>query len=273
MKHLLRFVPVMAIAALMCSCLEMNVQFMVKKDGSGQITVHNLMSPNTLGGMGMMGGMGGADAKKPDPEAIKAEMKKDMMDEAKLKESAKSFGEDVTFKSVEFIERKDGFIGTKAIYEFKDLNKIQMEKLKTDKGGGGKSPMDRPLAFSFKKGDTPTLTVVMKKQEGDGEDPKKTPSEAEVNQQLGMMGMFAGMKMSISVKVDGTITETNAKHVSKKKNAILLMQMDLDKMMTDRANLTKAIMEGGDDPAAMAKFNVKGLKSQEVGKEIKVQFK
>ncbi len=265
MKHFFRSFVVVALAIMATGCLEIKMKFLVKKDGSGTLTMETVISAEGAKKIAGMGGMGGAEAGDPI-----AKMKKDMMDTKKLAEAAKQFGTGVKFVKATPIEKADGSFGVKAVYSFADINTVSMDKV--NPGGGGGGGMNLGITFAFAKGATPKL-IIQSKKEAKPTTPKKVPTDAEIDMQLMQMQMMAGMKIKVSVKVDGTISKTNAKYVNKKKDEVLLMYMDVDKMMADKEKLKKAIKMGMDDPSVLIKAGVAGVKIEKPGKKVEILFK
>lgn len=267
MKYFLRGVVAVALATLATGCLDVKMELLVKKDGSGVITMETVMSADGAKKIaGMAGGMGGE--KGADPMA---QMKKDMLDTTKLAKTGAQFGPGVKFVKATPIEKADGSFGVKAIYSVADVSKVTMDKVNPGGGPGG-GGMNLGMTFGFVKGATPKVTIKTKVKEKP-KTPKKVPSDAEIDMNLNMMSMMAGMKVAISVKVDGKITKTNARYKSKNNDGVLLMYMDLDKMMSDKVALKKAIKMGTDDPAVLVEAGVKGVKIEKPGKTIDIEFK
>ena len=88
-----------------------------------------------------------------------------------------------------------------------------------------------------------------------------------------MYSGIKGLKLEMILKVEGTITHTNAKHADKKTGMITVTSLDMDQMNKDPESMKKAIMAGAAGPASLARHKIKGVKSQEIGKTVSIRFK
>jgi hypothetical protein len=253
MKLLLRSIAIATMAILTTGCLETTVRIVVEKDGSGQLIFERLQDPTAAKGKA-----GNAKA----VEDAKAAIKKMIAEE---KDGlAKVFGKGVTCKSMEFVERKDGYFGFKALLDFKNLNSVIIP---SDPEFGNHVP----LKFTFKKNAVNTLTATIQKNRPN---PFPISTEAEWETQLTRMGpAVKGVKVDITIEIKGTITETDAAFVDRKSSIVPMMRVDMEKMLADRANLKKALVAGGPDLVQLAKSSINGMQSQAPEKPITVQFK
>jgi hypothetical protein len=225
-------------------CMEMTTEVEVQQDGSGTITETMYMSQQM---MAMMSGMGGEQG---GPKLV---------DRAKLEARAKKMGEGVTLEEAKEVE-KDGRKGAIAVYAFEDINKVELDP--TPGGGqGGMGGMSQsqqaqaenePLTFKYADGE---LVINMPRPEQtEGEEtpePKKmTPQQKAQMQQ--MRQMFAGMRFWLRLRVDGTITETNAEYVNKDKDGITLMDLRIGDLMQDDEKLERMMeLQGVKDMAVI----------------------
>lgn len=90
--------------------------------------------------------------------------------------------------------------------------------------------------------------------------------------------MFKGMQMNVAVEVDGEVTKSSASHVDPaKKNRVLLMEMDADKLMTSpkgKKLLEKSGRHGMSSPERfLPMLNKAPGASMETNREIYIEFK
>lgn len=240
---------------LLPSCFEANSAIKVNKDGSGTVENKMIMSAQMAGMMAAAAAQEGGDAKNP------------LLDEDKLKEEAKKMGEGVEFVSAKELKFEDGRMGVLATYKFADINKISVSPASGGPGDEGEAePADAKdkIKFSLAKGDKPVLTVKMpekdaakaeKKEEGAAGEPAPAGEEAEGGEEdaaaMAMMTqMFQGMKIGMTVEVEGKIAETTATH--RKDNTVTLMELDFGKMMGNPDFAKK--MKSPDQMEDFAKF-------------------
>lgn len=270
MKKKLFSVLSLALALVLPSCLEVETEITLKKDGSGTITEEMVMGAQMIGMMEMAAAQGGQQ-KNPLTE---------MKDEAKLKEKAKEYGEGVTFAKVEEIKRDNGGKGVRVTYNFTDINKIKispaggMDQLSGLKPGGAsgaeveeaeKAAAEAMATFTYADG---KLTINLPQPEA-GED-AGTPEEggeeggAEIDPQMAMMAeMMKGMKIGAKVTVAPGIAKTNATH--HKDNTITLFELDFDEVMKNPGGLNALNGIDQNNPAEALKA-IKGAKAETKGK-------
>lgn len=244
-----------ALAALVAtlvlpSCFEANSAVKVNKDGSGTVENKMIMSAQMAGMMNAAAAQEGGDAPK-NP----------LLDEEKLKTEAKKMGEGVEFVSAKELKFDDGRMGVLATYKFADVSKLAVSPGAGgpgDEGGEEEVNKDEQIQFAFAKGDKPVLTVKMPKKEEAKKDEAGAPAEAgepadagEGAAEMAMMAqMFQGMKIGMSVEVDGKITETTA--TNRKDSTVTLMEIDFGKMMANPDFAKK--MKSPDQMEDFAKF-------------------
>jgi hypothetical protein len=254
----------LALALVLPSCLEVETEITVNKDGSGTITDEMVMSAQAVGMMEMAAAQGG---QQKSPFA-------DMKDEAKLKEKAKAYGEGVTFSKTEDIKRNDGSKGVRVIYKFTDINKVTFNPSSgmSDIGNmkpGGKAgaaideAKDAKATFAYADS---KLTITLPQPEGGEAVEKGSPDESSQpfdpnDPQMSMMTeMMRGMKMSGKVTLAEGIAETNATH--HEGNSITLFEINFDELMKNPDSLK--VLSGLEkmSPAEMAETlkKVKGAK-------------
>jgi hypothetical protein len=230
-------------AAVLCAlplflggCITDVTVMKVNPDGSGTITVTTQMKASAIKQMKEMAkAFGGDNAKEPE-----------LFTEKEAKEKVAKMGEGVTFVSSEPVKTADAE-GIKAVYAFKDINKLRISEMPDPPGAGApgtpKPEVKRsaPLLFKLTKqaNGNSLLTIVNPPCElkPDGA-PGGAPPDGDIpEEQLGMMKeMMGGLKVSIQLEVAGLV-KTNSKHVEGSK--ITLMEMDFDKIIADLGKFKK----------------------------------
>ncbi len=221
----------MFILLFLSGCFQVERVINVNKDGSGTIEETVLMSQEFINQMKQMAaGFGGGEVKEKRDES-------EYHDVESLKRDAAKMGEDVKYVSSKPME-KDGKLGYHVIYSFPDITKIKIDENPADNmmSSSGMGEDKEDMYFKFKKGKTFELTIIFP-QEDDRDDYEEMEYEdepddnAEVSDQdLQMMkAMYAGMKISVKVIVDGKIVDTNA--TFKNGNVVTLTEMDFDVIM------------------------------------------
>jgi len=254
----------LALALVLPSCLEVETEITVNKDGSGTITDEMVMSAQAVGMMEMAAAQGG---QQQNPLA-------DMKDEAKLKEKAKAYGEGVTFSKTEDIKRNDGSKGVRVIYKFTDINKVTFNPTSgvSDIGNmkpGGKAGQAIDKAKESKATFTYTdgkLTITLPQPEGGETTEEGSPDEGgqqfdpDDPQSAMVAEMMKGMKMSGKVTLAEGIAETNATHREEK--TITLFEINFDELMKNPGGLKALSGLEKKSPAEMAEAfkKIKGAK-------------
>jgi hypothetical protein len=173
-------------------------------------------------------------------------------------------GEGVEFVSAKELKFDDGRMGVLATYKFADVSKITVSPGSGgpgDEGGEEEVNKDEQIQFAFAKGDKPVLTVKMPKKEEMKKDEAGEPAAAEEEgepadagegaAEMAMMAqMFQGMKIGMTVEVDGKVTETTA--TNRKDSTVTLMEIDFGKMMANPDFAKK--MKSPDQMEDFAKF-------------------
>jgi hypothetical protein len=195
----------------------------------------------------MMKGFAGEGGAKSEPF--------DMYDPKKLKAEAAEMGEGVSFQSAKRAETAD-YSGYTVTYAFKDINKLKLNQKKgdhADEAGGEKSP-SAPLVFHFRKGSPARLTVEMPRGKPDGAAPESMsgkdgsakegaasspPNRGDIPEEeaKNLLETFMGMRMTLSVEVNGAIRETNATY--QKGNRVTIVDFDLSKFGSSIPQLEK----------------------------------
>lgn len=218
------------------SCLEMETVVSVKKDGSGTIT-ENVKIGAQMAGMMAMGAEEGAD---PLDEQFGEEA---------LKENAKKYGEGVELLSSERGKDDSGKITVQAVYKFADVNKVKLSfgGMMNDEESVEEEE-DAPK-LSMKDG---VLTIGVPAPDGSD---MGFGDEDMTDEQMAMMApMMAGMKVSMIIKGENGIAETNATY--HEGDSVTLFAMEMDEVLKNEGGLK-----------AMKKLEVEGR--EEFGKAVK----
>lgn len=269
------FMAIVAIMAMFIfsGCMQGDTVVKVKSDGSGTIEKTVLLRKDMLG---MIKSMSMLSKGQGEPQQ---EFK--FFDEAKLKADASSNGEGVVYVSGEEIST-DKFEGYKAVYAFTDINKVSIDQnpnSDTPKGQKDNAPKEH-LSFRFVDGkENPSKLVVFgtgKRKNGNGSSNTKiqpnisSPESMKVLEQI--KTMIDGMRLSLSVEVDGEITNTNATY--RDGSEVTLMEMDFGRLMDN----PEVLMElGSHDEMTMAETkemlkDIKGMKV-DTNEEVIILFK
>lgn len=249
--------------AAMTSCFEQDNNTKLSKDGSGTIVESTIVGAQFAQMMKGQMEQGGQN---------------DMTDEGKYRDKVKRMGEGVEFVGLETKDADDGGLVITATYKFADISKL--------KGPMSDDESAAPVTFDYEKGDTNKLTINLpqapKAAEGakDGEGEEAAEEEltdemkAAQKQQMQMMaGMAQGMKISMTLEVDGEIVKTDADHVEG--NKVTLMAMDIGAILANEEALD--MLDSPDDMNDVSTLRelaskIEGLKI-EGDEKIVVEFK
>ena len=278
MKRALPYLGAALLALFLPSCLEHTSTIKLNKDGSGTITEETLFSAEASAMMADMPAGGENPAGK-------------FSDAKKAAEAAAKMGEGVTVEKTEEI-KKDGRIGGRVVYKFKDINKVKfafggsMSDAGKDMGGppgdapdGGEAKKENtPITFTYKDG---VLKLVnpdakpkeeAKKPDAEKGDAPDGEGETDAQAMAMMQQMFKDMRMTFNVVIVDGIAETNASHVEG--NVVTLIDMPFGKLLADPANMKKleAMKDASPADAAAAFKDIAGLKI-ETKEEVTVKVK
>lgn len=228
-----------------------------------------------------------AGTEKPDPAAR-------MMRQAGKR--AARFGPDVSLDSV-VPDKTESATGYRAVYGFEDIRKIRIGKEQDREGSGPDDPaeqadrQDDAIRFEFTgatAGAPALLTVRLPERErqkaakrgkreskesqpaGGDAAPTREPADPKALEM--MQTLFKGMRMTVAVRIEGAIVETNA--TWRDGGDIVLMDMDFERILENR-DLMQEMAAGKPDSFADMKAlfqGVKGLKF-ELQNPVLVQFK
>lgn len=251
-------------------CMQGDTVVKVNKDGSGTIEKTLMVRKDVVLMFQSMSAMMN-QKNSGTPKEFK------LFDENKLKNQASNNGEGVTYVSGKEVHR-DNFEGYTAVYTFADINKLILNQdLSSEMPNGKKSNKPKEyVTFHFDKGDTSKLSINIPKTKNKEKQSKPQPATASKEQTEEMLKqtqeMFEGMRMSMSVEVDGRIVQTNAAYPDG--SHITLMDIDFDKVIKDPEAI-KAFTQAEDmsmyDQVDAIK-NIEGVRV-DMNDEIVVKFK
>ena len=279
--RLFRIILVLVVCAGLWGCIENDTVVRVKPDGSGVIEETVMMSDSVMQSMQAFSeGVGGAVAGGKDKsKAQDYDPVREMMKQAPSQ--AGQFGPDVKFVSAAPVKR-DEMSGYKAIYEFKDINRLMVNQnpgSKMEKSEDGKSEKKQEMIrFTLVRGPQSVLTVRMPEERKDGKkekDPKDAEAGKERNDPEAMKeasAFFKGMRIRVAVEIDGTILETNATY--RDKSQLTLFDMQFGKILENKAlfeKFTAAQPKSVEEMKGLVK-NIEGLKV-ELNNPVVVKFR
>lgn len=211
----------------------------------------------------------------------------DIFDVKELKKNASSYGKGVTYINAQKLKREDRE-GYKVVYKFNDINEVAidqspdshtpMKSVGTDvQGKEGRNFTH----FSFKKGNVADLTIIIEKGKDKKEDTplredkgdselKQDSATAEMNQQA--LAFIKGMRLAMSVQVNGEIVETDASY--REKSVLTLLELDFGKFI-DNADKLKDLekLKSADlETVKLALKKMPGAKV-ELNEKVNVKFK
>jgi hypothetical protein len=296
-KRGFQFGLILLVFVFLSGCIQFNTVVKVKPDGSGFIEETFLMRKDFLQQLQsmaenmakQMGGTNTGEKKegegpqgKGTQPAIKSE---DFFNVAKLKEKSMEMGEGVTYVSGSKVASGD-FEGFKAVYAFKDINKVRLKQDFKDEmpsvpGQSNTGSKDKKgnITFIFTKGSPDMLVIKLPshkgavKKEAGAQDKKPAPANKQMTKEekAFMTQMFKGMKMALSVEVAGTILETNAAY--KDGSTVTLLDVDFGKMVENPEQFVKMSQfkpETLEEMRRLMKY-FPGIKV-ELNNEVKIKF-
>ena len=270
MKALSKLLSVVGLFAVCAGCVRVDALIKVQQSGAGQLFFRCLYS-ETL-----------ADQQKM-PDGPKAD---------KLVKISSELGEGVKFVKTSDVTTK-GWKGFSIEYEFSDINKLRLpfgkmaevdsESSEEEQSNSALSPAESgPWRFRYKPGQLNELVAYHEQPKASGDDNADPFAEAGVelpdapNVQLGnllavgfMKPLLQEARMTVTLQVDGEITETNAP-AKPRSNSVHLFDADMKKFAAsehfEEAILGKWSME------RLIREKVDGINGLPSDKEILVKF-
>ena len=265
--------PIRVLLALVTSvvltgCINSTTLIKLKADGSGTVEQTTLMNVAAMKSM-----MPGMKTSGQVPNVV---------NKADLERTAARMGKGVRLLSAEPAKNPNGFEGVKAIFEFDDINQIQVSQ-DPNMGGGNSERLateptkDDPVKFKLTRtGATSLLTINFTDKPGGGGTPAPAGDMPDLTNPMimGMIkSMMQGFKINIGLEVLGSIVKTNAEYVDGPR--ITLLEMDLEALLADEAKF-KALQGKLGPDASLSEVkpylrDIKGIKID--GPSITVEFR
>jgi hypothetical protein len=266
MKRFFYSFRAIVMVAVVCGCIQDTTVIHIKPDGTGTIEETTLFSNSMLELMeSLSAGMVGIEQQKSDQENKEAakgdstkekEKTRDDLFAKMLKDAetrAATFGNEVKFISAKPVKTDKGS-GYIAVYAFQDISLVKVNQNPSNKVDTQKTekndstPKEEFLRFIFVKGSPSRLVVSFPTQKDLASDkagiPESTKAGGEESnkgsddQSLEMMkNLFQDMKLSISLRFEGTIVNTNATY--RDASTVTLIEMDFGKIMNNPVLLKK----------------------------------
>lgn len=301
------------LCGFLSGCMEMKTLVTVNKDGSG-IIEQSIIPKSAMAQFAALASLNKSmtdQGTETPEEKAKREAEKKAEELKANQEKAKLYGEDVQFVSSE--SSSEGF-HTKEIFSFKDINKIKVgTPSMTDK------EIKNPITFSFSSNKGLSKLVINKPPDEQSEKLKEKPEDStqekqenkqenKEEQKIGeaqpksdsekgmeevesknkeitpeqmqiLKSFFEGMKVYMSVKIDGKIKSTNATYVNEDNSEIIIMDADFGKLvgnpdflpyadqLSKNSNMSKGAMKI--DPEITKKFPEMKVEKEE---KVTVEF-
>ncbi|HEY4754653.1 MAG TPA: hypothetical protein VIH28_01230 [Ignavibacteriaceae bacterium] len=276
MKYLYKLLVLSAFGIFLSGCIEMHTVITVNKDGSGLIE-ENIFIGKEIIKMFKEFAAAFADSTQPQQEF-------NLFEEEKIKAKTSDYGEGIEFVSMENIvtDEREGY---KAIYKFKDLNKVKVNQDPSDE-----MPMAEPkegsektneyVFFKFITGNPNRIVFKLpdetKKEEENTkqiktDDTTATNVEADSSDLESMVKFMKDMKAKFEIRVDGKITNTNATHVDG--NTVTLFDIDFAQLISDKEKLEefKKFNPNSFEEVKKLVSGIPGIKV-ELNKEVYIEF-
>jgi len=276
MKYLYKLLVLSAFGIFLSGCIEMHTVITVNKDGSGLIE-ENIFIGKEIIKMFKEFAAAFADSTQPQQEF-------NLFEEEKIKAKTSDYGEGIEFVSMENIvtDEREGY---KAIYKFKDLNKVKVNQDPSDE-----MPMAEPkegsektneyVFFKFITGNPNRIVFKLpdetKKEEENTkqiktDDTTATNVEADSSDLESMVKFMKDMKAKFEIRVDGKITNTNATHVDG--NTITIFDIDFAQLLSDKDKLEefKKFNPNSFEEVKKLVSGIPGIKV-ELNKEVYIEF-
>jgi hypothetical protein len=227
-KILLSFI---LMPVIFSGCLQVETTLFVKKDGSGTINEKVLFSKTFVN---MIKDFAQAFQDSSSTEEF------NLYEEENIVGDAKDYGDNVVYVSHEKIDN-DNWEGYQVIYSFDDVTKIKIapdpdSKIDLEEEAVSNGLHKEFYFFKFIKDDTPQLIIDRPDIElsSDSNENSDSTNFEQNDEEEGeeYVKLMEGMKIDISVQVDGEIESTNATYVDGSR--VTLFQMDFGEMMKNK---------------------------------------
>jgi len=269
MKKITTLLTFTLLTLFIAGCLQVETTVKVETDGSGTINEKVLFSTTFVN---MMKDFAQAFQDSASTEEFS------MFSEEEIIADAQNYGKNVEYVTHELINT-DNWEGYQVVYSFDDITRIRISpdpdsKVDIEGDAAENGEEEEYYFFKFVKGDTPQLLIDRPEIELSGETESGDSEASEQSNEEGedeFLKVMEGMKIDISVEVDGEIVSTNATYVQGSK--VTLFQMDFSEMMKNKEGFEEFKKNEPKNIEEMKKFLEKllGLKI-EVEKPITIKF-
>ena len=269
MKKITTLFTFTLLTLFIAGCLQVETTVKVETDGSGTINEKVLFSKTFVNMM--------KDFAQAFQDSVSTE-EFSMFSEEEIIADAQNYGKNVEYANHELINT-DNWEGYQVVYSFDDITKIRISpdpdsKVDIEGDAAENGEEEEYYFFKFVKGDTPQLIIDRPEIELSGETESNDSEASEQNDEEGedeFLKVMEGMKIDISVEVDGEIVSTNATYVHESK--VTLFQMDFSEMMKNKEGFEEFKKNEPKNIEEMKKYLEKlpGLKI-EVEKPITIEF-
>lgn len=268
MKRILT-VGVAALAMLGAGCIESRMVVTVNKDGTGTLVTEDFMSPQMTGMMesfSQMGAVSNAAGATPDPLAMFADQ---------IEKKGAELGGKAKLVKKEAKANAAGWKGFALTYAFDDVTQVLLPI------GGGDKEKDTKENFTveFKTGSPAVLRLVPPPQAAAAK--PSAPSEADtppgMDAQMGaMMGpMLAGMRLSMEIRVNGTIVKSDSPNLTADKKGVTIFDIPMDKLVGNPEAMKLLMNKSAPESEKMGKLaalKLDGIKVTDSTKPITIEF-
>lgn len=271
---------VIGLALVMSGCMSMEHHISLRADGSGTVTERFELNPVATEMMqGMAQGMASSESDEEHPP---------LFSEADAQERA-DMQPGLSLISVTLLEDAGGGTsGYEAVYGFDDINQItaginldqaapdeMASNLPAEEGSGSLlSDMD----LTFTPGSPAELLLRMPPEDKQAEEklhamPEATPAENE-EMAFMMQQMMQGVRIVVSIEVEGTILDTNAS--LRDGNRIVLFDLDFERLLEEDSEeaisfVNRAMNDEGGSLSAEQLNSIPGF-SAETSREVLIRF-
>jgi len=242
MKVLGRIAAVVTCVVFLGGCFQVETTVRVNTDGSGTVEERMLMSDMVISQIDEMAKAFAGPEGKSEPFSLH--------DVKALRKRADEMGAGVKFVSSKAVSG-DGYTGYRAIYSFRDINKLMLsqegpKKPGEEAGAPGKAG-GKPFLFRFTPGKEARLLIIppqnerteQKAEPQAGSQPAAVGQEGKPaltpEQEREAAEMLKGMRFSLAIEVNGKVMASNATY--REGGRITVFEFDLGKMGADPEKL------------------------------------
>lgn len=233
MKIIYSLILIFSFFVLLNGCIEVRTLVSVNPDGSGQFEETVLLNKEIT------------DLLAQFSSDSAGNNSFNLFNEEEMIHKAKNYGEDVKYISGEKLSEKNKE-GYKVIYSFKDLNNLKINEnpgSRIPDESGEMEEIPENIVFKFTKGNPSEIQIFMPDNfSKDNDEKMDTTSSMDSLENAGdelekMKYFLKDMLISVDLKINGIIKETNASYVEDSK--ITLLKIDFNEVLNDSLSLQK----------------------------------